>query len=57
MRRTAVDVLTEHLPDGYAPALLAALSDGHVEVRRVAADGIRELVEVLPDPERRPTAL
>ena len=50
VRRTAVDVLTEHLPDEYAPALLAALSDGHVEVRRVAADGIRELVEVLPDP-------
>jgi HEAT repeat protein len=49
VRRTAVDVLTEHLPDGYATALLAALSDGHVEVRRVAADGIRELVEVLPD--------
>jgi HEAT repeat protein len=51
VRRTAVDVLTEHLPDGYEPALLAALSDGHSEVRRVAADGIRELVEVLPDPE------
>jgi HEAT repeat protein len=50
VRRTAVDVLTEHLPDGYAPALLAALSDGHASVRRVAADGIRELVEVLPDP-------
>src|SRR6478752_1995494 len=49
VRRTAVDVVTEHLPDGYAPALLAALSDEHVEVRRVAADGIRELVEVLPD--------
>jgi HEAT repeat protein len=49
VRRTAVDVLTEHLPDGYASALLAALSDPHPEVRRVAADGIRELVEVLPD--------
>ncbi len=49
VRRTAVDVVTEHLPDGYAPALLAALSDEHVEVRRVAADGIRELVEVIPD--------
>ncbi|MCV7298387.1 fumarate reductase/succinate dehydrogenase flavoprotein subunit [Mycobacterium barrassiae] len=50
VRRTAVDVLTEHLPDGYAPALLAALNDGNASVRRVAADGIRELVEVLPDP-------
>jgi HEAT repeat protein len=49
VRRTAVDVVTEHLPDGYARALLAALGDEHVEVRRVAADGIRELVEVLPD--------
>jgi succinate dehydrogenase/fumarate reductase flavoprotein subunit/HEAT repeat protein len=51
VRRTAVDVLTEHLCDGYAPALVAALSDPHVEVRRVAADGVRELVEVLPDPD------
>ena len=50
VRRTAVDVLTEHLCDGYAPALVSALSDPHGEVRRVAADGIRELVEVLPDP-------
>ena len=56
MRRTAVDVLTEHLPDGYAPALLAALGDEHVEVRRVAADGVRELVEVLPDPGAVQTA-
>jgi succinate dehydrogenase/fumarate reductase flavoprotein subunit/HEAT repeat protein len=50
VRRTAVDVLTEHLCDGYGPALVSALSDPHVEVRRVAADGIRELVEVLPEP-------
>ncbi|BBZ26717.1 fumarate reductase/succinate dehydrogenase flavoprotein-like FrdA [Mycolicibacterium madagascariense] len=50
VRRTAVDVLTEHLADGYAPALVAALADEHAEVRRIAADGIRELVEVLPDP-------
>jgi HEAT repeat protein len=49
VRRTAVDVLTEQLCDGYGPALVSALSDPHVEVRRVAADGIRELVEVLPD--------
>jgi succinate dehydrogenase/fumarate reductase flavoprotein subunit/HEAT repeat protein len=51
VRQTAVDVLTEHLCDGYAPALVRALADDNVEVRRVAADGIRELVEVLPDPE------
>lgn len=50
VRRTAVDVLTENLSAGYAPALVAALHDGHAEVRRVAADGIRELVEVLPNP-------
>lgn len=49
VRRTAVDVVTEHLPDGYGHALLAALSDVHPQVRHVAADGIRELVEVLPD--------
>ncbi|MCG5432861.1 fumarate reductase/succinate dehydrogenase flavoprotein subunit [Mycobacterium sp. MYCO198283] len=51
VRRTAVDVLTEHLPEGYAPALVAALADAAVGVRRVAADAIRELVEVLPEPE------
>jgi succinate dehydrogenase/fumarate reductase flavoprotein subunit/HEAT repeat protein len=51
VRQTAVDVLTEHLCDGYASALVTALADEHVEVRRVAADGIRELVEVLPGPE------
>jgi succinate dehydrogenase/fumarate reductase flavoprotein subunit/HEAT repeat protein len=50
VRRTAVDVLTEHLPDGYGQVLVAALSDVHPEVRRVAADAIRELVEVLPEP-------
>ena len=50
VRRTAVDVLTENLCDGWGPELVAALDDEHVEVRRVAADGIRELVEVLPDP-------
>jgi succinate dehydrogenase/fumarate reductase flavoprotein subunit/HEAT repeat protein len=50
VRRTAVDVLTEHLPDDYGPALLAALDDGDAAVRAAAADGTRELVEVLPDP-------
>ena len=50
VRRTAVATLTEHIPDGYAPALYAALSDGDAGVRHTSADGIRELVEVLPDP-------
>ncbi|OBK49980.1 fumarate reductase/succinate dehydrogenase flavoprotein subunit [Mycobacterium sp. 1081908.1] len=50
VRRTAVATLTEHIPDGYAPALFAALADADASVRRGAAEGIRELVEVLPDP-------
>ncbi|MBV8789255.1 MAG: fumarate reductase/succinate dehydrogenase flavoprotein subunit [Mycobacterium sp.] len=50
VRRTAVATLTEHIPDGYAPALYAALNDADATVRRASADGIRELVEVLPDP-------
>jgi succinate dehydrogenase/fumarate reductase flavoprotein subunit/HEAT repeat protein len=50
VRRTAVATLTEHIPDGYAPALFAALDDADAGVRRTSADGIRELVEVLPDP-------
>lgn len=52
VRRTAVATLTEHIPDGYAPALLAALGDDDGAVRRTGADGIRELVEVLPEPEK-----
>ncbi|WP_197519395.1 HEAT repeat domain-containing protein, partial [Mycobacterium sp. E2327] len=50
VRRTAVATLTEHIPDGYAPALFAALDDADAAVRRTGAEGIRELVEVLPDP-------
>ncbi len=50
VRRTAVSTLVENLPEGYAGALLNALGDGAAEVRRVAADGVRELVEVVPDP-------
>jgi HEAT repeat protein len=50
VRRTAVDALTENLCDGYADALYAALSDSDSGVRRAAAEGVRELVEVLPDP-------
>lgn len=51
VRRTAVTTLTEHIPDGYAVALLRALDDTDAAVRRAAADGVRELVEVLPHPE------
>ncbi|OBG90058.1 fumarate reductase/succinate dehydrogenase flavoprotein subunit [Mycobacterium sp. E3251] len=55
VRRTAVVTLTEHTPDGYAPALIAALDDADAAVRRTGAGGIRELVEVLPEPgEVRP---
>ncbi|OBF18107.1 fumarate reductase/succinate dehydrogenase flavoprotein subunit [Mycobacterium kubicae] len=50
VRRTAVATLTEHMPDGYAQALIAALDDTDASVRRGAAEGIRELVEVLPEP-------
>ncbi|HEY1840988.1 MAG TPA: fumarate reductase/succinate dehydrogenase flavoprotein subunit [Mycobacterium sp.] len=51
VRRTAVATLTEHTPDGYATELLTALDDDDATVRRAAAEGVRELVEVLPDPE------
>jgi succinate dehydrogenase/fumarate reductase flavoprotein subunit/HEAT repeat protein len=51
VRRTAVSTLVENLPEDYAGALLNALGDDDAEVRRVAADGVRELVEVVPDPE------
>ena len=50
VRRTAVDALSEHLCDGYADALIAALADDDAGVRSAASDGVRELVEVLPDP-------
>ncbi len=51
VRRTAVATLTEHTPDGCAPELFAALDDTDASVRRTSADGIRELVEVLPGAE------
>jgi HEAT repeat protein len=50
VRRTAVSTLVENLPDGYAGALLDALGDRDGEVRRTAAESVRELVEVLPTP-------
>jgi succinate dehydrogenase/fumarate reductase flavoprotein subunit/HEAT repeat protein len=51
VRRTAVATLTEHTPDGYATELFNALADSDATVRHAAADGLRELVEVLPHPE------
>ncbi|KUI42076.1 oxidoreductase [Mycobacterium sp. IS-1590] len=51
VRRTAVATLVEHLPEGYEAPLIAALADPDSGVRRVAADGARELVEVLARPE------
>lgn len=51
VRRTAVSTLIEHLPEGYEAALLEALRDDDSEVRRVAAGGVRELAEMLSDPE------
>lgn len=51
VRRTAVATLVENLPDGYAPVLLATLGDADREVRLQAAESVRELVEVLPQPE------
>lgn len=50
VRRTAVASLTEHTPDGYQDVLSQALGDSDASVRRTAAEGVRELVEVLPDP-------
>ncbi|QTJ69349.1 fumarate reductase/succinate dehydrogenase flavoprotein subunit [Rhodococcus sp. ZPP] len=47
VRVTALSVLTEGTPDGFTGALFAALADEAVTVRRAAAEGLRELVEVL----------
>jgi HEAT repeat protein len=52
VRRTAVATLVENLPDGYAGPLLDALGDVDAEVRRTAAESVRELVEVIPAPEK-----
>ncbi|MEV4353631.1 fumarate reductase/succinate dehydrogenase flavoprotein subunit [Nonomuraea sp. NPDC049625] len=48
VRRAAIATLTETVPEGAGEALVAALGDGHGTVRRAAATGLRELVEVLP---------
>ncbi|MEV0339492.1 fumarate reductase/succinate dehydrogenase flavoprotein subunit [Nocardia sp. NPDC050713] len=49
VRAAAISVLTEHTPDGFAAALADALGDTAASVRRVAAEALRELVEMLPD--------
>ncbi|WP_280231597.1 fumarate reductase/succinate dehydrogenase flavoprotein subunit [Nocardia cyriacigeorgica] len=51
VRVAALSVLTEHTPDGFAGALIAALDDSAASVRAAAAAGLRELVEVLPSAE------
>ncbi|NJP44306.1 fumarate reductase/succinate dehydrogenase flavoprotein subunit [Actinacidiphila epipremni] len=48
VRRAAVGVLTETVPDGTGPALAAALADPDPGVRAAAGAGLLELVEVLP---------
>ncbi|SNR91883.1 Succinate dehydrogenase/fumarate reductase, flavoprotein subunit [Streptosporangium subroseum] len=48
IRRAAIATLTETVPEGTGAALIAALADGHGTVRRAAATGLRELLEVLP---------
>ncbi|RGA00966.1 fumarate reductase/succinate dehydrogenase flavoprotein subunit [Microbispora triticiradicis] len=48
VRRAAVATLTETTPPGVETALAQALADQHGTVRRAAATGLRELVEVLP---------
>ncbi|MET8426506.1 fumarate reductase/succinate dehydrogenase flavoprotein subunit [Nocardia sp. NPDC004860] len=48
VRATALAVLTEHTPDGFAEQLIAALADEDAEVRSAAVSGLRELAEILP---------
>lgn len=48
VRRNAVTFLVEGAPDGFLAPLAAALGDGDAAVRRAAAAGLIELVEVLP---------
>ncbi|WP_026303181.1 fumarate reductase/succinate dehydrogenase flavoprotein subunit [Jongsikchunia kroppenstedtii] len=47
VRATAISVLTENTPDGFDLALAARLFDPAATVRRAAAAGLQELVEVL----------
>ncbi|MBO0853081.1 MAG: fumarate reductase/succinate dehydrogenase flavoprotein subunit [Nocardia sp.] len=48
VRSTALAVLTEGTPDGFAEALVRALADSEPAVRAAAVSGLRELIEILP---------
>ncbi|MBB5913516.1 succinate dehydrogenase/fumarate reductase flavoprotein subunit/HEAT repeat protein [Nocardia transvalensis] len=48
VRATALSVLTEETPDGFAEPLIGALGDPDAGVRSAAVSGLRELVEILP---------
>ncbi|WP_280270342.1 fumarate reductase/succinate dehydrogenase flavoprotein subunit [Nocardia wallacei] len=54
VRATALSVLTEETPDGFADHLIAALGDPEATVRAAAISGLRELVEILPTSGRQP---
>ncbi|WP_460699006.1 fumarate reductase/succinate dehydrogenase flavoprotein subunit [Nocardia thraciensis] len=48
VRATALSVLTEETPNGFADRLIDALGDAEPSVRAAAVSGLRELVEILP---------
>ncbi|MTE12157.1 fumarate reductase/succinate dehydrogenase flavoprotein subunit [Nocardia aurantiaca] len=48
VRATALAVLTENTPDGFADQLIVALADEDADVRSAAVAGLRELAEILP---------
>ncbi|MEC3955665.1 fumarate reductase/succinate dehydrogenase flavoprotein subunit [Nocardia sp. CDC153] len=48
VRATALSVLTENTPDGFAEELIDALADEDAQVRLAAVAGLRELAEILP---------
>lgn len=52
VRATALSVLTEGTPDGFADSLIAALGDDDAAVRAAAVSGLRELIEILPPAEQ-----
>ncbi|WP_019204393.1 fumarate reductase/succinate dehydrogenase flavoprotein subunit [Tsukamurella sp. 1534] len=57
VRRNAVTFLVEGAPDGFLVPLVAALGDADAGVRRAAAAGLVELVEVLPSADGLPEFL
>lgn len=48
VRGTSIATLTEVAPEGVGVVLAEALADQHSTVRQAAADGLWELVEVIP---------